>query len=325
MNLKEPLVSIVVPIYNVQDFVEKCIKSILKQTFQDFELLLVNDGSTDNSIKVCKQYMHKDERIRILNKENGGLSDARNYGIDRAKSDYVVFVDGDDYVDERFIEELYKSITNEKSEIAICGYIGVTNDGEMINEVSLNEPNNLSFITGKELLRYSYKPRGVVNEVAWNKIYKKEVFDGVRFTKGKYYEDSYILASLYWNIKKISLVKENLYFYVQRSGSITNSAISKKKVMDANELRLNRINFFYSKDRELYLLAVDEYLYWIAGVVAEIYQDNEFKDIIEYLQRQFRKYSLRSKKTSLKKKVRTIIGMMNIIWLGQIVKFKLNI
>lgn len=110
MSLKGPVVSVIVPVYNVQNFIGKCIESILSQTFKDFELLLVNDGATDHSKEICEKFAEIDNRVRVLNKKNGGLSDARNYGLDNSKCDYVIFIDGDDYVDERFIEKLVMSV-----------------------------------------------------------------------------------------------------------------------------------------------------------------------------------------------------------------------
>lgn len=313
MSLKSPVVSIIVPIYNVQDFVEKCIESILNQTFEDFELLLVNDGSTDHSKEICERFVERDNRVRLLNKENGGLSDARNYGLDNSKCDYIIFIDSDDYVDKRFVEDLYTAITDADSEVSICEYSEVNEQGNLISVVGLNNHDNSSELTGKDILRLFYQPGGVVNQVVWNKIYKRSVFKNIRFATGRLYEDGYIIAPLYWNIRKVSLVRKKLYFYVKRSGSIMNSTLNMKKLTDADEAFLYRMEFFKKRDNELYLLAIDEYLSWIITVSGYVYSDSGARDFIIYLQNQFRRYVNLSANKSLKVKLKYFIVKRSLI------------
>ncbi|QZY76613.1 glycosyltransferase family 2 protein [Limosilactobacillus fermentum] len=121
MSTDNPAVSIIVPIYNVEKYIGRCVKSILNQTFKKYELLLVNDGSTDGSINVCRELVKDDARVKILNKVNGGLSDARNFGIDNSIGEYIIFIDSDDYVDKDFVKELYTSIKNNDAEV--CSYV----------------------------------------------------------------------------------------------------------------------------------------------------------------------------------------------------------
>ncbi|OFT09369.1 glycosyltransferase family 2 protein [Limosilactobacillus fermentum] len=320
MSLKGPVVSVIVPVYNVQNFIGKCIESILSQTFKDFELLLVNDGATDHSKEICEKFAEIDNRVRVLNKKNGGLSDARNYGLDNSKCDYVIFIDGDDYVDERFIEKLYTAITNTDSEVAVCEYAEVSEQGDVISEVSLNSQVGSSELTGKDILRLFYQPGGVVNQVVWNKIYKRSVFKDVRFAKGRFYEDGYIMAPLYWNIRKVSLVREKLYFYVKRSGSIMNSKLNMKKLTDADESFLYRMEFFKKRDNELYLLAVDEYLSWIIIITAHIFRDSGAREFVSYLQRQFRRYVNLSVNKSAKIRIKYFIVRKNLILLMKIMR-----
>lgn len=315
MSADNPAVSIIVPIYNVEKYIGRCVKSILNQTFKKYELLLVNDGSTDGSINVCRELVKDDARVKILNKVNGGLSDARNFGIDNSIGEYIIFIDSDDYVDKDFVKELYTSIKNNDAEVAICGFSEVDDSSRVL---SRNKPASKEIISGRELLEYFYQPGGVVNEVIWNKIYRRDVFSEVRFATGKYYEDGFIIAPLYWNVDKVALIRKCLYFYVKRSGSIMNSSLSEKKLRDSDETYLYRMDFFKSRDDKLYMLAVNDYRTWIMEVTTQIYKDKKNKKFIEYLQSQFRKYYCVGRTKSLKNKVRDRLARINLVYLAKI-------
>ena len=236
-----PLISVIVPIYNVQNELSRCIDSIIKQSYQKMELILVDDGSTDESLEICQRYANKDNRIKLYSKVNGGLSDARNFGLKYAVGDYVAFIDSDDYVESNYLEKLYTSVTEKKADVAVCAFNEVDTKENFIKTV--NFPNELygDEISGRELLKLVFARNGYTFIVAWNKLYKRELFDKVQFEKGKLHEDEYINFPLFWDVKRVSVVNESLYNYVQRTGSITNSKYSQRRFDSLFEFHQRRI------------------------------------------------------------------------------------
>ena len=222
-------ISIIVPVYNVENYLENCIESILNQTFKDFELILVDDGSTDNSGKICDIYKKKDSRIKVIHKNNGGLSSARNTGLDIACGKYVGFVDSDDSIHPKMYEVLYNLIEKYKSDISCCNYkytYDISNQNH--EELNLNEVIEMSNIESIEKL-YD-KDLGVKLVVAWNKLYHKRLFDNIRYKVGRLHEDEFMAHRILYNSKKITYVDNELYYYLQREGSIMSKKSYKRKV-----------------------------------------------------------------------------------------------
>lgn len=307
-----PEVSIIVPVYNVEKYLAKCIDSILNQNFFKFELLLIDDGSTDNSANLCKKYEKDDVRIRYFHKENGGLSDTRNFGLKQAKGKFVVFVDSDDYLDKDYLKDLYFNIIKYNADVSIVGFNIVTDNGNKIMTCDLNEPNNITLLSGRQLIEYTFeKENSLPNIVSWNKIYKRSLFKNLKFEKGRFYEDEYIFVPLFWNVKKIGLVRKNLYNYVKREGSITSSQLTIKKIKDVRDLYLSRFKFFKSKDKDLYFKCVDMYKSWIIEIMSEN-ANNLQKEVKSTLQHDFRTYK------SKKLKLRNILGYVSIKFTGKI-------
>ena len=211
-------ISIIVPVYQVEKYIRQCIDSILAQTFTDFELILVDDGSKDNSGKICDEYAEKDKRIRVIHKENGGLSDARNKGLDNAAGKYFMFVDGDDYIAPNMAECLHNSILKADADIAACNYRYIfESDGEKDfateNKAEVLNSNEI-FYNRKNERNYGFWT------VAWNKLYKREKFKSLRFRFGKYHEDEFWANDIYQMDIKAVTVSESLYYYRQRGNSI---------------------------------------------------------------------------------------------------------
>lgn len=207
-------VSIIVPVYNVEKYLEKCLDSLVNQTMKDIEIIVVNDGSPDNSQKIIDKYIKKYPKlIKGYVKENGGLSDARNYGIEIAKGEYIGFVDSDDYVEPTMFEKLYKKAKENDFDIAVCDVNLVGNSEAYISsEVSsdIYQKNDVK----KQMIN--------IYPVAWNKIYKKTLFNKkTMFKKGVWYEDVEFLYRLFPYIKSIGVIKEALINYVDREGAIT--------------------------------------------------------------------------------------------------------
>ena len=212
-----PAISIVVPVYKVEAYLDKCINSILNQKFTDFELILVDDGSPDNCPAICDEYAEKDPRIKVIHKENGGLSDARNAGIEVATGKYLGFVDSDDYIAPDMYEKLYNIITENSCDIAVCQAAVVQENEEAIYEDS---DEVYVFESNEALYQMIVKKLFTVN--TWNKLYRKELFDSIRFPKGMLYEDLATTYKLIMLSDKVAYSPMKKYAYLQRQGSIMN-------------------------------------------------------------------------------------------------------
>ena len=234
-------ISIIVPVYNVEKYLENCIESILNQTFKDFELILVDDGSTDNSCKICDIYEKKDSRIKVIHKNNGGLSSARNAGLDIACGKYVGFIDSDDSIHPRMYEILYDLIKKYESDISCCNYKKIydifKDEYENVNSLEVIEMSNI------EAIKNLYdKEIGVKLVIACNKLYRKNLFDKIRYKVGRLHEDEFMAHRILYNSKKITYVDNELYYYLQRDGSIMSKKTYKRKV-DALLAQSDRMRF----------------------------------------------------------------------------------
>ena len=212
---KAPLLSIIVPVYKVENYLPKCIDSILAQTFTDFELILVDDGSPDNCPALCDAAAEKDARVRVIHQKNGGLSAARNAGLDAARGAWIGFVDSDDYIAPEMYEVLYQAVQSTGADLALCDYAEVDEAGTPCPQmhVSLSEGE----LTGQELLK---RASGLMVQLAWNKMYRRAIFTQMRYPEGKLNEDLFLIPEVCLQIQKAVVVPKALYYYVQRGGSI---------------------------------------------------------------------------------------------------------
>lgn len=239
-----PKISIIVPIYNAEIYLEKCIQSILNQTFKDFELILVNDGSKDNSLKICEFYSNVDSRVKIINKINGGLSSARNEGLKVSKGEYIGFVDSDDYIHPQMYEILYNSIIRKNGDIAICDYEKVYPEEPLRKMEFYNENSkNIQKYSNVAALDQFYNKYGVKFTPAWNKLYKRFLFENNKFEVGRYHEDEFIMHKLLYNSATIIYIPIKLYFYFQSQNSIMRKPFNISR-LDAVDAYLDRVNFF---------------------------------------------------------------------------------
>lgn len=209
-----PLISVIVPIYNVEQYLEKCIKSLVNQTYNNIEIILVDDGSTDTSGKTCDLWKEKDSRIIVIHKRNGGLSDARNAGIKAASGQWFMFVDSDDYVLETFCEHAMQLVEESCSDIGVFNYQFYWED-----KVERSDENVVGLKENKEAMYHLLS--GNTKNYAWNKIYKGELFEDVRYPVGKVWEDIGTTYKLFSLAKKVNFSQEVLYCYRQRSQSIS--------------------------------------------------------------------------------------------------------
>lgn len=205
-------VSVIVPVYNVEEYIDKCLDTLTNQTFKDYELIIINDGSPDNSESIILDYQKKYPKlIKYYKKENGGLSSARNYGIEKSTGEYLMFIDSDDYVSNDMVEKLYNKIDKEQSDMVICNYYRVTCKGKFIKNYNIN-PSTTNIKSNPEII--------LNKQAAWNKIYKKELFSQNKFDEGKYYEDLRLIPKLYLECKKIAFIDDFCYYYIERDNSI---------------------------------------------------------------------------------------------------------
>ena len=219
MPCEKPLLSIIVPVYDVENYLQKCIDSILAQTFTDFELILVEDGSPDGCPALCDAAAAKDARIRVLHQKNGGLSAARNAGLDAARGAWIGFVDSDDYIAPEMYEAMYQAVQNTGADLALCDYAEVDEAGVPCQ--SMHVRLEKKDFTGRELLKNATDS---MIQPAWNKLYRRAVFAQLRYPEGKLNEDLFLIPKICLQIQKAVVVPKALYYYVQRGGSIMNGS-----------------------------------------------------------------------------------------------------
>ncbi|MCI8482540.1 MAG: glycosyltransferase family 2 protein [Clostridia bacterium] len=220
-----PLISVIIPIYNVERYLKRCIDSAIHQTYENIEILLVNDGSTDSSSDICNKYEKEDNRIVAFHKENGGLADARNYGIRRAKGKYVVFIDSDDVVEKDYVEELYRLIDTYKTKMAI-GTMTIVNNK---NRNNMGKDYVETVFTTTECLLYMLQDKGFT--VSANaKIYLKTLFDDIEYPKGRLYEDNGTTYKLILKCDRIAYSCKSIYEYCLRKDSIISQKFTMKKM-----------------------------------------------------------------------------------------------
>lgn len=229
------MISVIIPIYKVEKELNRCIDSIINQSYNDLEIILVNDGSPDNCPIICDNWAKKDQRIKVIHKDNGGLSDARNAGYKIASGEYISFVDSDDWIHKDFYKIMLETLLKNKSDIVECG-VTKTSDFK-VDDLSINAINSHDYNTEnalKELIN-----DGVFHQHVWNKLYKKEVIGDVLFEKGKLNEDEFWTYQVFGKAHLISKIDNPLYYYYQRDMSIMGQNYSLRR-LDAVEAKYNR-------------------------------------------------------------------------------------
>jgi len=265
----KPLISVVVPVYNVEKYVEQCIRSIINQKYKNLEIIIVDDGSTDSSGRICDDLSKLDNRIKVIHKSNGGLADARNAGIDNSNGDLIGFVDSDDYIHPDFYEELYNIMEEKETDIAECQFLRV--DVENIENVQSiiddeNKKRNCQVTVEDNIsaLRELYGPRlqpYIQKVVVWNKLYKRALFNNVRFPVGKLHEDEFTTYKILHNCKRIVSINKVMHGYMQTKNSIMRKIIKQQRIEDNLMAYEEAANYFRNIDnRELEFKVLRRYL-----------------------------------------------------------------
>ena len=262
-------ISIVIPVYRVEEYLKQCLDSILAQTYQNLQIIIVNDGSDDNSGQIIEQFQKIDSRIEVINQENQGLSAARNSGIHAATGTYIVFVDSDDFVAPTYIDSLYQKIKENKADMAVCGFVSVDENGKQLkrNNQMLEDSNQTEQSFDKQDVNEIESALGQIDMlsseefwdkyqgdehlycvVAWNKIYRRSLFDEIQYEIGKLHEDEYILHEILQRVDRIACFYTPLYYYRTRNESIVNSNTVKRSLYII-EAYLNRMDYFLEQKK----------------------------------------------------------------------------
>lgn len=275
----DTLISVIVPVYNVEEYIERCIESIIKQTYNNIEIILIDDGSKDKSNEICDIYAQKDKRIKVIHKENEGVSKARNVGLDIAKGEYIVFIDSDDYVETNYINTLYELSLENNSDITICGVKDENINGNILNESKDTTKKMLKKETLKELLNEEY-----FNCVCWAKIYKKKIIGNVRFNENmKIAEDFDFLYKIIDNVNIVYLdTTKKLYHYLSRNGSAIRSGFNEswKRGIELNEKIINDVSKEYP---DIIDYAIKRYFRVINTSIVNVLTTSNDKIQINYL------------------------------------------
>lgn len=217
-----PLISVIVPIYKVELYLDRCIQSIVEQTYSNLEIILVDDGSPDHCPGICDAWAKRDERIHVIHKKNGGLSDARNVGIDQSNGDWILFVDSDDYILPSICERLFKAAQATQSDIAICSFFMDYGDRKASLKPLIKDKQKV--LSRDEVMEFYFCCRPVEFTVAWNKLYRRKIFfdeQRVRYPVGWLHEDEFTTYKTFYSAHRVVWIQDELYGYVQRDGSIT--------------------------------------------------------------------------------------------------------
>lgn len=307
----QPLISIIIPVYNVEKYLKQCLTSIIQQDYSKLEIILVDDGSTDDSLVICNEFRGKDKRIKVYHKENGGISSARNLGINKACGDYYSFVDSDDCVAKNYISYLLEKIKTTNSDIAICNYKVVEENWCLYDVDILDQAEEEEEIyTGQQIISRRFSNKAGYYTISCNKLYRAELFRKLRFVEGRCHEDEFMVRPLFEQCKKVVCCNKQLYFYRKRKGSVMDNALCDKCINDfltcyENEIEYCRRNNNFSRSnmykKEFCFSYVMDYQYLS-------------KETKKYRDGQYRKYAISLLKYTKSKKVliKYIVCIINI-------------
>lgn len=276
------MISIIIPVYQVEKYIRKCLDSVLCQTYADLEIILVDDGSKDACPGICDAYAKIDSRIRVIHQENAGLSAARNSGIEIAGGEYIGFIDSDDYIEPTMYEKLYAAAESTGADIVICGFQRENEAGKTLQVENIKPCSG----TGIDFIRQD----GIKKNYAWNKLFRRELFESIRFPVGKTYEDVYIMQDIFAQADNVTSIADIAYHYLIRNGSITYINTSPQK-LDLCESTVNRIAFLvkHHASFEAVNFHVQEYCRnWLLLRTSPLFADYKVADKLKKLQQDFR-------------------------------------
>ena len=220
--MNAPKISVIVPVYNTEQYLNECIDSILKQSFRDFELILVDDGSTDQSGMICDAYGKNDPRVVVIHQKNAGAASARNRGLDAARGDYIAFIDSDDAINSSYLQKLYHAIMTNQADISICQWNKSYNN--LYEDEKANGVDKV--MSGREISIARFDQTGEVSVAPWSKLISRILLKNLRFPEGKYCEDQAVIPYVLYSASRVALIRDKLYYYRIRSDSASNGSFS---------------------------------------------------------------------------------------------------
>jgi len=285
--MENEFISVIIPVYNVEQYLEDCLDSVIKQSYKKLDIIIVNDGSTDNSLNICEKYAASDSRIRVVCRENGGLSAARNTGISLAQSQYITFIDSDDMIDRDMLRYLYLLLKAYHADMSVCQMQLIDEAGEKID--TKNKVQKKCVVGNKICMNEFFCGTGI-GTVAWGKLYKTIHFDDVRYPYGKYHEDVYTTYKIIAQCDSISIGTKKMYLYRNRQESITKSDFNAKH-LDAVKANLKRAKFIERYYPEMLVYAKAGIIYSCNQCALKISRQSKMDyNAIVYLQEKYRKY-----------------------------------
>ena len=272
----ETAISVIVPIYRVEKYLPACIDSILNQTFTDFELILVDDGSPDRCPEICDETAKRDARVRVIHQANAGLSAARNAGIEAAHGAWLSFVDSDDYIAPHFCEKLYQTAQRTNADCVMCSVQNVDESGKLIDSALMRVADEVK--TGQEVLRKIGRDDVTPYLTAWNKLYRRKLFNTLRYPAGRQNEDVFVFAELFCQVQRAVCVAEPLYFYRKRIGSIMNSVVTLRN-LDEMWAYVNCLEHLQQDDEESTLKETEKRVFAkLTGVYYRVTEEDRYSN-----------------------------------------------
>ncbi len=287
--MDKKLITVIVPIYKVEDYLDRCIESVVNQTYNNLEIILVDDGSPDNCPKMCDAWAKKDKRIKVIHKANGGLSDARNAGINVASGDFLFFVDSDDLLDNKCLEILMDNIIQTESDLSICECYRFTDKTKICNNIK----NNYEVLNQENICEMLLKQNSINLVMAQTKLYKKDLFKDLMFEVGKIHEDEFIAHKIYIRCNKVVITSAQLYLYYLRNGSITQSGRFTEKNLNALQAIEDRYSCF--KNTKFEQLALRQLINMTIYLYSKACAMKAEKALIKFLKQKFKFYYKQSK------------------------------
>ncbi|MDO4291748.1 MAG: glycosyltransferase family 2 protein [Eubacteriales bacterium] len=259
--MKKDLISVIIPVYNTKVYLEKCVESVCRQSYSELEILLIDDGSTDGSPALCDRLARQDARIRVIHKANGGLSDARNRGIESSQGGYLFFLDSDDYIAPEALECLYAKLTETDSDMAMGNFSYVYGEEE---DGGAGSPLRDEVLSPDEAYQKLFGEKGHFYVMACGKLYRKSIFSELRFPKGKLHEDEYMIHHVMGKCRRIVSTKKVVYYYVQRQDSIMGKPLSEGN-LDGLEALYDRYEYFEQLGKKEYARKSARLFWWLAN------------------------------------------------------------
>lgn len=280
--MNRPLISIIIPVYNAERYIRRCIESVLSQTYKEIQVILINDGSTDNTLPILEEYSRSDSRIQLINKDNSGVSKTRNIGIDISDGEYIGFVDADDYLEPEMYEKLYNAIKKTAADVACCGYYQDfdTYKYEISVDDSLLADNKTYYeLCGTNNILGQYFRQDIrsgIGDGNWNKLFRKDIISGIRYDNTLYCEDVDFQIKVFEKCKKVVCIKEMLYHYVDNSFSATKKEFNDSKAGALNVVDdvLNRVLSTYP---DIKTQAYAFHLTWYISVLQDLMDNHNSK------------------------------------------------